>query len=206
MEDITIREIVDQVVRGQIRIPAFQRGFVWEPERVAYLMDSIYKRYPFGSLLFWRTKERLRVEKELGPFELPSPKDDYPVDYVLDGQQRVTSIFAVFQTDMKMKSKSGWMDIYFDLKAEKNAQESQFVALPEGSQEEGRHFPLKVLFDTTAYRQATKDLDNPTAQRVDELQAVFKETRIPVQISKTEDKATVAIVFERINRQGVPLD
>jgi uncharacterized protein with ParB-like and HNH nuclease domain len=65
MDTLTIREIVDQVLRGQIRVPAFQRGFVWEPDRVAYLMDSIYKRYPFGSLLFWRTKERLKVERDL---------------------------------------------------------------------------------------------------------------------------------------------
>ena len=83
MEDLSIREIVEQVGRGQIRIPAFQRGFVWEPERVAYLMDSIYKGYPFGSLLFWRTKEKLKFDRDLGPFTLPSPKEDYPVDYVL---------------------------------------------------------------------------------------------------------------------------
>jgi len=48
MADLSIREILEQVTRGQIRIPAFQRGFVWEPDRVAYLMDSIYKKYPFG--------------------------------------------------------------------------------------------------------------------------------------------------------------
>lgn len=83
MDTITIREILDQILRGQIRIPAFQRGFVWEPDRVAYLMDSIYKRYPFGSLLFWRTREQLKVEKDLGPFKLPDPKVDYPVDSFL---------------------------------------------------------------------------------------------------------------------------
>jgi uncharacterized protein with ParB-like and HNH nuclease domain len=71
MEAIFIREIIEQVQRGQIRIPEFQRGFVWEPDRVAYLMDSIYKGYPFGSLLFWRTSEKLKVERDLGPFELP---------------------------------------------------------------------------------------------------------------------------------------
>jgi uncharacterized protein with ParB-like and HNH nuclease domain len=48
--------VLESVLRGQTRIPAFQRGFVWEPDRVAYLMDSIYKGFPFGSLLFWRTK------------------------------------------------------------------------------------------------------------------------------------------------------
>src|SRR3954463_16143867 len=123
METITIREILEQVHRGQIRVPAFQRGFVWEPDRVAYLMDSIYKVYPFGSLLFWRTREKLRVERTLGPFELPEPKADYPVDYVLDGQQRVTSIFGVFQSDLPMLPGNNWLDIYFDLEAEESAQD-----------------------------------------------------------------------------------
>ena len=148
MEDLSIREILEQVSRGQIRIPAFQRGFVWDAERVAYLMDSIYKSYPFGSLLFWRTKEKLKFDRDLGPFTLPTPKEDYPVDYVLDGQQRVTSIFGVFQTELKMSmaSESGWLPIYFDLLAEPTAQESQFVALRPADVVPGRHFPLRTSF------------------------------------------------------------
>jgi hypothetical protein len=206
METITIREILDQVVRGQIRIPAFQRGFVWEPDRVAYLMDSMHKRYPFGSLLFWRTKEKLKVERDLGPFKLPDPKADYPIDYVLDGQQRVTAVFGVFQTELKMVNAVGWEDIYFDLNADVNAQDPQFVALSNEELDPARHFPLKTIFDTTAYRKATKDFDDATAKRIDDMQAKFKEAQIPLQLSNTDDKATVAIIFERVNRQGVPLD
>jgi Protein of unknown function DUF262 len=87
----SIRKILDSVVSGEIRVPAFQRGFVWEMDRVAYLLDSIYKGYPFGSLLFWRTKQQLATERTLGTFTLPAPQADYPIDYVLDGQQRLTS-------------------------------------------------------------------------------------------------------------------
>lgn len=206
MEDFSIRTIVEAVSRGQIRIPAFQRGFVWDPERVAYLMDSIYKSYPFGSLMFWRTKEQLKFDRDLGPFKLPAPKEDYPVDYVLDGQQRVTSIFGVFQTDMKPEIATDWLDIYFDLSAEQTAQDSQFVALPPDQVQKDKHFPLKTLFDTTAYRAATEGMNVNTIKRIDDMQAIFKETKIPVQVSKTEDKATVAIIFERVNRQGVELD
>jgi hypothetical protein len=201
METITIREIVDQVLRGQIRIPAFQRGFIWEPDRVAYLMDSIHKQFPFGSLLFWRTKEKLKVERDLGPFKLPEPKADYPIDYVLDGQQRVTAIFGVFQTDLPMVNREiAWENIYFDLQADTNAQDPQFVALSSDEVDSKRHF------DTAAYRKATKDFDDTTAKRIDDMQAIFKETQIPRQLSSTDDKATVAIIFERVNRQGVPLD
>ncbi|MFO1533935.1 MAG: DUF262 domain-containing protein, partial [Thermoplasmatota archaeon] len=56
MASQSIRQLVEAVSKGQIRVPAFQRGFVWSDERIAYLMDSIYKGYPIGSLLFWRTK------------------------------------------------------------------------------------------------------------------------------------------------------
>jgi uncharacterized protein with ParB-like and HNH nuclease domain len=104
--DLTIRETLDLVPRGQIRVPAFQRGFVWESEKVAFLMDSIYKGYPFGSLLLWRTREQLRHERQLGPFRLPDRDPEYPIDYVLDGQQRITSIFGVFQTDLA--ADPGW--------------------------------------------------------------------------------------------------
>ena len=206
MEGVTIREIIDQVIRGQIRIPAFQRGFVWEPDRVAYLMDSIYKQYPFGSLLFWRTREKLKFERDLGPFVLPDPKADYPVDYVLDGQQRVTSIFGVFQNELEMKNEVNWLDVYFDLKAERAAQDTQFVALPSSEADPSRYFPLKSLFDTVAYRASTKNLGDDLAKQIDDMQSVFKEMRIPVQFSTTDDRATVAIIFERINRQGVELD
>lgn len=169
-------------------------------------MDSIHKRYPFGSLLFWRTKEKLKTELDLGPFKLPAPTDDYPVDYVLDGQQRITSIFGTFQTDLPLEKPELWRDIYFDFKGKPTAQESLFLALANNEVDPNRHFPLKALFDTAAYRNHTKKLDESDAKNIDEMQSVFKEVRIPVQMFKTEDRATVAIIFERINRQGVPLD
>jgi hypothetical protein len=69
-----------------------------------------------------------------------------------------------------------------------------------------RHFPLNVLFNVVAYRQATAGLSEELLTRIDGLQAKFKEVRIPVQTFSIEDRATVAIVFERVNRKGVELD
>ena len=156
--------------------------------------------------MFWRTKTPLKYDRDLGPFKLPDPLDDYPVDYVLDGQQRITSIFGVFQTDMPKEIPIEWYDVYFDLSIEQTPQDSQFVALkPEDAVRE-KHFPLNTLFDTTAYRAATEGMSPENIKRIDEMQSVFKETKIPVQISRTEDKATVAIIFERVNRQGVELN
>jgi len=69
-----IRQIIERITAGDIRIPAFQRGYVWEPEQVAFLLDSIYKGFPIGTVVLWQTDERLSVEKNLGSFELPEPK------------------------------------------------------------------------------------------------------------------------------------
>lgn len=206
METLTVREVVESIDAGQIRIPAFQRGFVWEPERVAQFIDSLYKGYPFGSLLFWRTNEQLKSERTLGPFQLPDPKAEFPIDYVLDGQQRITSVYATFQTSQPGSNDPAWTDIFFDYSLAEDAQEPQFFALTPAEVDSNRHFPIRVLFDTVAYRKATKPLDDQLAIRIDNMQARFKEARLPVEMFRTDDKATVAVIFERINRQGVPLD
>lgn len=203
MSDQTIRQIISQLLAGQIRVPAFQRGFVWDANMVAYLMDSIYKGYPFGSILLWRTKERLSFERKLGPFQLPKADPDYPVDYILDGQQRITSIFGVFQTEIEDIGTEDWTKIYFDYRANPDVQESQFVALADDEFDPDRYFLLRNFFDTTAYRRATKEFDDQLAQKIDRVQSVFKEARIPIQLISTEDRTTIAIVFERVNQRGV---
>ncbi|WP_338544830.1 DUF262 domain-containing protein [Pseudomonas benzopyrenica] len=202
----SIRKLLDSVKNGAIRIPAFQRGFVWDMDRVSYLMDSIYKGYPFGSLLFWRTKNQLAVERNLGRFELPKPEEEYPIDYVLDGQQRLTSIFTVFQNELIPKEDPNWSDVFFDMDAEDNAQDCQFIALDEQSYDRNRFFPLSVLFDSVKYREATEGLSVEKISTIDKLQEKFKEITIPVQVLKTENRSIVAIVFERINRLGLELD
>ena len=206
MQTYTIRQLIEQINRGQIRIPAFQRGFVWDPDHVAYLMDSIYKGFPFGSLLFWRTREQLKADRKLGPFELKEPEADYPIDYVLDGQQRVTALFGTFQTELVPQNWDGWRQVYFDFEAKPSPQEPQFQALTDNEANSERYFPLKVLFDTVEFRRATEGMTQERLRIVDEMQTRFREAQIPVQLSVLDNKAAVAIIFERINRQGVPLD
>lgn len=208
MADLSIRKVLEQVQSGQLRIPAFQRGFVWDADRVAYLMDSIHKGYPFGALILWRTKEQLHSERDLGPFTLPDREAEFPVDYVLDGQQRLTSIFGVFQSEIEANEghDTSWTRVYYDFDAEKDLQESQFYALLDDQVEDGRHFPIGTFFDVTAYRAATESLPQERLEEIDRVQAVFKEAAIPVQMIETDDRAKVAIVFERVNRMGVELD
>ena len=204
-DQLTIRKLVDRISSGDIRIPAFQRDFVWEPEQVAFLLDSIYKSFPIGTIILWRTDNRLKTEKMMGCFQLPEPPKKYPVNYVLDGQQRLTSLFSVFQTELKPFA-AGFPQIYFDMKAQENLQESLFVDLDSEEVDFQRHFPVSTLFDTVAYRRATNGLSEELVERVDVLQSRFKEFLIPNEIFETDDRNEVAIVFERINRAGTELN
>lgn len=208
MADLSIRKVLEQVQSGQLRIPAFQRGFVWDSDRVAFLMDSIHKGYPFGALILWRTKEQLKTERHLGPFSLPMREADFPVDYVLDGQQRLTSIFGVFQTDLVPDPSAdiGWTGVYYDFEAEKSLQESQFAALTPDEVRSDRHFPIGTFFDVSEYRKASEGLTQERLEEIDKVQAVFKEASVPVQMLETDDRDKVAIVFERVNRLGMELD
>ena len=84
-----------EIDTGQIKLPMFQREFVWEKEQSAKLIDSILKGFPIGTFIFWKTREELRSYKEVGNHVLPdTPKGDY-VQYILDGQQRITSLYAI---------------------------------------------------------------------------------------------------------------
>lgn len=137
---------------------------------------------------------------------MPQPNEDFPIDYVLDGQQRVTSIFGVFQTELEHQVDENWKDIYFDFSLPDDVQESQFLALDSIEVDLSKHFPLNSFFDTAEYRKLTRAMGDELAEKIDKVQAAFKEAKIPVQSFRTDEKDKVAIIFERINRQGIPLD
>jgi hypothetical protein len=203
-----IDKIISRVRSGELRIPGFQRPFVWEPQQAALLMDSIYKGYPFGSILLWRTGNVLKTERRLGGFSLPPPEKDYPIDYVLDGQQRITSLFATFQNDIASEDEDPevWLPIYYDFEAERDIQDPQFVALPGDSVDANRHFPLRTFFHPVNFSRSAQQLPESRYEAIVTVQQKFVAATIPVQTFESEDRASVAIVFERVNRLGVELD
>jgi hypothetical protein len=80
---------------GYIKVPQFQREFVWDKPKTARLIDSIIKGFPIGTFILWKTHEELRHIRNIGNTALPpTPKGD-ATSYVLDGQQRITSLYAV---------------------------------------------------------------------------------------------------------------
>jgi hypothetical protein len=80
---------------GTIKIPQFQRDFVWDKTQTARLIDSIIKGFPIGTFVLWRTSEELRHVKNIGNVALHQAPKGEPISYILDGQQRITSLYAV---------------------------------------------------------------------------------------------------------------
>ena len=96
-KNLPYKTLLSDIEKGLIKIPQFQRDYVWSIERAANLIDSILKGYPIGTFITWKTKESLRVVKNLGNVTLPPvPEGDF-AEYVLDGQQRLTSLFCALK-------------------------------------------------------------------------------------------------------------
>ncbi len=119
----SISSLIEDIRRGEIKIPQFQRPFVWKEEQALDLLDSIASHYPIGSLLLWKTPSKLATERNIGDFMLPKTDDLTPTDYVLDGQQRLTVIYSC----LGAAQDDGGFAAAYDLDNE------EFVKLPENS-------------------------------------------------------------------------
>jgi hypothetical protein len=87
---LSISDLIRSIRDKDLVLPEFQRGYVWSKEQVKGYLDSLYRGYPTGSFLIWKTPNpgliRGKVDNDTGAFEL-----------ILDGQQRLTSIYALVQ-------------------------------------------------------------------------------------------------------------
>ena len=124
-----------EIDTGYIKIPKFQREFVWTKRQTAKLIDSIIKGFPVGTFIFWKTREELRHIKNIGNAKLPTQTLGESVAYVLDGQQRITSLFAVKKGLIITKEgkEIDYKDISVDLSLNPNDEDE--VIIPEPSEE-----------------------------------------------------------------------
>src|SRR5688572_5530054 len=86
--------------QGGFWLPNIQRPFVWKEEQIERLYDSILREYPIGTLLVWKTKSKIKRRKFIDNYhagirlvDFYVPQDEHPKMMVLDGQQRLQSLF-----------------------------------------------------------------------------------------------------------------
>jgi hypothetical protein len=84
-----ISTLLDHIDSGHMALPEFQRGYVWNRDQVRGLFDSLYRRHPVGGLLVWATESKTAAHRGDGPLAAGVVK------LLLDGQQRITSLYGV---------------------------------------------------------------------------------------------------------------
>lgn len=196
--------IFRRISKGDIRIPAFQRRLVWTEGQVISLLESVYRGFPIGSILLWSVRTEVlreaRFEYDLFPITQPS----FPTHYVLDGLQRLSSLYGVFQFDPLTSDPR--LDIMFNVKDKIFLHAATMDLL-----DKSYCIPVSALLDPREMlRHQAQLLRLPSGDelvdRLIELQSSFQDYMVPiVTISRTDIPAVVEI-FERINNTGTRLD
>lgn len=87
--------LMNQMSQGQLQVPRFQREFVWPIAKTRKLLDSMFKEYPIGTFFFWQApQENADLFREMPELRIPKPTSGSQVSFILDGQQRLTSLFV----------------------------------------------------------------------------------------------------------------
>ena len=114
-EKTTIRAALSRIRNRELFLPAIQRDFVWEPERMYKLLDSIFRGYPFSTMLFWNTKQRVQYREFSAGwsqdlrYTFLVKEEGKKGTMVLDGQQRLQTFYLALFGQYNHKI------MYFDL-------------------------------------------------------------------------------------------
>lgn len=184
--------------RGTLRIPRFQRDYVWERTRVAKLFDSIYKGFPIGSFFLWITPPEFRhLHKDIPELNFPTPSDYEPIKMILDGQQRLTSLH-VTACGLKINGKD-YKKICFNLDTQ------EFFVATRGEDKE-KTISVWRFFDRKGEDEVYDSLSV-------EHRKIFRGCRdtlhgYPLSVVEVKDMhlSDAITIFERINQGGKRLN
>lgn len=198
-ETAYFNQLIADIKKGEVKIPQFQRKFVWKDEQALQLLDSVANGYPIGSILLWKTVDKLNAARDIGVFQLPKTDEITPTNYVLDGQQRITVIYSCLGAPENAPGYQAGYDL---------ANET-FIELKPGNVKP-EVFPLRKLFQTTSllnYRTSLLALSDSALlqQRLDDLISAFTQYKLPVVTLKDLTIDEVCPIFERINSSGTRL-
>lgn len=197
-----IEELASRILDGDILLPKFQRDFVWEKDQIIDLLDSIANNYPVGSVLLWRSRQKLRSERRIADLEIRPTKEDYPVNYLLDGQQRLSTICgALYWKGSDPRSR--W-NIVYDLR------EKRFIHLETLDEPPLHQVRLNRLADAATFFQQVGSLTRlpdggVLEQNAKDLFSRIKDYKVATVTLHDMSIESVAPIFERINSKGTPL-
>ena len=201
VNNVSINTILGYVKDGTIVIPEIQRPFVWDTTKVRDLIDSLYRGYPVGYIITWKSPD----------VKLKDGRSSEGKQVLIDGQQRITALTAallgqeVLNSDYKKKR----IKIAFNIKSEEfqtlnPAIEKQEDWIPDISEfmKDGNVNTYKF---TTDYSNQFKIDPNLVSDRINKLMAIKNILIGRIELGSNLDIDTVTEIFVRINSAGVVL-
>lgn len=211
--DYTLKKLVEDIEMGEIGLPDLQRPFVWGTTKVRDLFDSMYRGYPIGYLLFWENGYSGEY-RAIGV----DHKQKVPRLLIVDGQQRLTCLYAVIKAKPVIDENFRQTRIRIAF----NPLEEKFeVTNPAIEKDVSWIADISNLWDpststyafTTAYLQRLREKHTITpndeqrvAQAIDKLQKLIDYPLTALEVSSAVDEDHVAEIFVRVNSKGTPLN
>ena len=194
--------LMHQIETGVVKIPQFQRHFIWDKRKSAKLVDSLLKGYPIGTFIFWKTKEELRSIRNLGDVELPpTPAGDY-IQYVLDGQQRLTTLFATVRG--LSVQRDGRTDDFSQMYIDLDADSDQDLVLTDVSEKEDQSF-ISVTDLLSAEFTTLAGFPEKYHDKMQHYKRVLEGYNFSVILVPEAPIDVATEIFTRINVTGQPL-
>lgn len=194
--------LVNEIEKGIIKIPQFQRDFIWSRKKSCKLMDSIIKGYPVGTFIFWKTNERLRAIRNIGGIGLPEPPKGDFIMYVLDGQQRLTSLFTIMKGLKVVRDdyEDDFSEMYVDLLA-KEDEDIVIIDIEGKDASKTIKFSDLLFGDLSLLAAYPKELH----KKIDEYKNRIRAYNFSTIVVKEASLDVATEIFTRINVGGVPL-
>ncbi|MCS4281105.1 DUF262 domain-containing protein [Stenotrophomonas rhizophila] len=206
---VSVSELLEAVASGEYRIPKFQRPYIWTPDDMLQLFDSVLKGYPIGSLLIWQTeREGITSLDNIGPTKITDEGPRFKC-YVVDGHQRLATLFGVLTLEegYPRERQDQWRwSISYDLK------EEAFVHMKPSQIAEIHHLPLRSILRTSDFARRTRSIAasselserqiSQLLDRADFVQRAIREYRVPMTIMKSGSLDDAVTIFARVNQRG----
>lgn len=210
--DYTVGHLVSSIELGEIGLPELQRPFVWDRVRVRDLFDSMFKGFPVGFLLLWSNAKPAR---QIGIESKQLQEASY---LVVDGQQRLTSLYAVFKSATVLKSdfSASKIDIAFrprdgrfEVADAAVQRDPEFIPNISAlwSAKGGEHrFVAAFLNKLKLAKELSPEDEDVISDNISRLQNLVNFQLMALVIHPDVQEDDVANIFVRINNQGVKLD
>ncbi len=204
--------LINDIGLGRIGLPDIQRPFVWANAKVRDLFDSMYRGYPVGYFLFWQTGADGVEAKVIGNVN----KQKVPSLLIVDGQQRLTSLYAVIRREAVLRENFEREHIRIAFRPQSGA-----FAVPDATTERDPEYILDIsevfnrpthktigeyLKRLTAAREVSDIEEEQVAEAIGRLAGLTNFPFIALELSQQCTEEQVADVFVRINSEGKKLN